>query len=410
MSSWFVRKFGAVVLIVGIGLMPAVAQVHITYTKIADTSTPIPGGHGTFHGVGSPALAGSDVTLNGWGDPEDPCLQGGIYLYRDSQLLEIADTCTLMPGCPWGYPFVGFSQPTVGSGHVTFTGAAAYWYYWCGIYDWHADQRLVALVDPTTEDPGGYGMLSDFFTVSRDGPYIGFSAWTSPGTHGIYIGEAGRLRLVANYDTPIPGGSGTFTAFDFNPTVGDGLVAFTGGNVNLWGIYTGPPARKVADTNTLVPGGAGTFEWFADRSPTDGGYVAFYGHSLSGNDPQKGIYTNLGGALRVVADLNTQIPGMNLPFTDFTSFYGPGLDDGCVVFRAEGPNEYVGIFCEVDGQLITVVDVDTQLDINLPIKDLQIDEQCVAGNRIGFWVSFDTGSPMNHVYAVYVAELSFDNG
>jgi len=382
---------------------------RVTFTKIADRDTPIPGAGGTFWSLGAPSLADGDVVFNGGGMPDDECTYDGIYLCRDGQLSLVANTCMLMPGCPGGDPFVGFIRPVPDAANVTFVGVAHYSYYCIGIFNWCAGQPLDVLVPRNTPDPGGYGVLSDFFTVSRDDGALGFSAWTSAFTHGIYLRTAaGEIALVANYDTAIPAGPGEFSAFEFNPTVGDGIVAFTGGtdDISHWGVYTGLPVKRIADTNTPIPKGTGTFTWFGDRPSIDGGYVGFYGQQTGAGTDQKGIYTNLGGHLRVVADLNTPIPGGVGTFTDFTSFYGPCLREGRIAFRGFGEGGQLGIYCEIDGLLLSVVDLnETRLEPGLLPRSLFIDEQCLSGNRLGFYAEFDAETPGEYFAGVYVATI-----
>jgi hypothetical protein len=402
--------------LVCVAIHPTAARADsgITFFKVADTETAIPGGERSFRSLAAPSLAGGDVAFNGGGDPFEPCAAEGLYLYRDGQLQAVANNCTPIPDCPGGLNFVGFSQPALGHAKVTFSGAAAYGGYYCrGIYTWAPNTGFIVNADPSTPDPGGYGRLSDFFTVSRDGDALGFTAWTSMCTHGIYsANDTGEIALVANYDTPIPGGHGTFTAFEFNVTVGDEIVAFTGGtwDSEQWGVYTSQEGvTKIADQNTPIPDGSGAFTTFGDRPSTDGGCVVFWGAQIE-HDPyqvvQEGIYTNLGGQLRVVADLNTPIPRGVGNFTRFTSFYGPSLDHGRVAFRGEGSGGQVGIYCELNGRLIRVVDLsNATLEPDKTLTGLFIDEQCLDGNRLGFVAGFSTETPGEHFYAIYVATL-----
>lgn len=397
-----------------IGPASALAQVRITFDKIVDTATAIPGSDSYFRSLATPALAAGDVAFNGGGGPDAGCAFEGIYIHRDGELHVIANNCTPIPGCPGGLDFVGFSQPALGGGQVTFTGAAAYARTYCrGIYTWDENAGLTIAADPSTPDPGGYGQLSDFFTVSRDDEALGFTAWTSMCTHGIYLAtDTGGITLVANYDTPIPGGLGNFSAFEFNVTVGDEIVAFTGGtwDSRQWGIYTSErDLTRIADKNTPIPGGTGRFTTFADRPSTDGGYVAFHGTQIE-QDPyqiiQQGVYTNLGGELRAVADLNTPIPEGVGNFTGFTSFYGPSLDNGRIAFRGQGTDGQAGIYCEIAGQLIKIVDLnDTFPEPDKTLTGVSIDEQCLDGNRLGFVAGFSTETPGVHFYAIYVATL-----
>ena len=104
--------------------------------------------------------------------------------------------------------------------------------------------------------------------------------------------------------------------------------------------------RKVADTDTPIPNGAGTFTSFTSTPVIDAGQVAFVGSGVSG---QSGIYTDPGGALRVVADTFTQVPdGTEM----FLSAWEPSIDDGSIAFRGKfrrDPRNIHGVYLEANG-------------------------------------------------------------
>ena len=412
---WLVLLVGAAI---GAQATGAQAQAQITFTKIADTETPIPGGAGTFESLSEPALAHGNVVFGGSGEyeyPED--IPVGIYRYRGGNLSVVVDGDTDIPGCPCPIQFVGFSQPAVGAQAITFSGAADYGGCYCrGIYTRKRNADLEILADWTTDDPAGFGHFSEFFYVARCGRMVGFSAWTSgvypilPPVHGIYrAAKPEYIELVANYYTPIPDGSGLFSAFEYNVSIGDGVVAFVGGtwDRSQWGLYTGgAEVTKVVDLTTPVPGSSCTFTEFSDRASIDRGCVAF--HALTDNgvtDRAPGIYTNLGGQLRVVADLNTEIPDGTGNFVDLTSFYGPSIDGRRIAFHGFGEGGQQGVYCESHGRLLKVVDLNTALEPGVTLTQLIIDEQCLDGNRLGFLAFFETGTPHEFYYAVYVAQL-----
>ncbi|MDA2921278.1 hypothetical protein MYX76_17600, partial [Desulfobacterota bacterium AH_259_B03_O07] len=63
-----------------------------TFRKVADTNTPIPGGTGTFTGIGVPSLDGDNVVFQGFGTSE----QQGIYTDIGG-LSVVADKSTMIP-------------------------------------------------------------------------------------------------------------------------------------------------------------------------------------------------------------------------------------------------------------------------------------------------------------------------
>ena len=86
----------------------------------------------------------------------------------------------------------------------------------------------------------------------------------------------------------------------------------------------------IADENTPIPGGTGNFTSFGNPS-LDGGNVAFQGFGTS----QIAIYTDIGG-LGVVADESTAIPGGT---GNFAALFSPSLSEGNVAFSALGTGQ-----------------------------------------------------------------------
>ena len=115
----------------------------------------------------------------------------------------------------------------------------------------------------------------------------------------------------------------------------------------------------VADTNTAIPSGSGSFSGFG-RAPSidDNGNVVFCGIGAG----QQGIYTHSSGSLAMVADTSSLLPGQAPGGTDtFTAFGGGGsggcdgkhsIDDGMVAFLAniqQGPGSLNAMFTNAPG-------------------------------------------------------------
>jgi uncharacterized repeat protein (TIGR01451 family) len=282
----------------------AVADTTFTYVKIADYFTPIPGGTGTFTLVGQPGLAGGVVTFIGGGSGG----QSGIYA-------RAADGST----------------------------------------------SLAVLYDRSTPRPGTTELFSQFDRVSISQSGIAFRS------NGIYSDVGGTLHAVATANTPIPGGTGTFSTLG-RPWVGSGVVVFRGlGSSEQDGIYAysggpGGTLRRVADTTTPVPGGTGTFVNFgqiffgepAGVPAVQDGVIVFRGAGSAG---EHGIYKEENGALHVVADLTTPIPGGLGTFTDFGfSILSGNVQDGTIVFVGSGAGGQAGIYLHDGTSLSVVVD------------------------------------------------------
>ncbi len=142
------------------------APIVFTFTRIADTSTPIPGGAGDFTSFGqSPSIDGDDVAFQGSGDSS--FTQQGIY-------------------------------STVGG--------------------------LNAVANLSTAIPSSTGFFTSFGSVTIDGGDVAFNgAGPSSAQFGIYS-TVGGLNVVADFDTLIPVGTGKFTYFGNNPYISCGDV------------------------------------------------------------------------------------------------------------------------------------------------------------------------------------------
>ena len=110
------------------------------------------------------------------------------------------------------------------------------------------------------------------------------------------------------------------------------------------------PFTRIADTNTAVPGGAGTFSLFADAKAIEGGKVAFIGYDSGSGS---GIYTFRNGVLDVLADESTPVPGT---VSTFFSFYDVSIDNGIVAFTAAWPGTEGVLTSLFDGGPLALVD------------------------------------------------------
>jgi hypothetical protein len=339
--------------------------VNFAFTKIADTNTPIPGGIGNFtspasgypaaFNVFSGSVDGNNIAFQGFGSNS----QSGIYTSSGGVLNVVADTNTSIPD---------------GSGNF------------------------------------GFGSFGQSFgdTFSLDGDNIAFSGLDSnTGQQGIYTSSGGVLNVVADTNTPIPGGSGNF-GFFFGPSLDGNNIAFFGSDSNFeqQGIYTSSEGilNVIADTNTPIPG-SNNFNDFSSLS-LDNGQVAFLGGEYDPNTfetLQRGIYISNNGMLNVVADFNTFLPNSNAKFCQFDPFFS--LDDGNVVFGASGcdpvTGDYLvgGIYAYLDGKLVKVIDFDDSLDGIEVAGGVFAGQQALSGDSIAFWVRLTDGSN-----AIYVAQ------
>lgn len=220
------------------------------------------------------------------------------------------------------------------------------------------------VADTNTPVPAGTGTFNDVCTPRIDEGnvvFVGTNTETTPDQMGIYMDIGGTLNVVADRNTPVPGGGVDFAYFDsralsisgtddaFNGILpgdgGDGVFASIDGVISL-----------VADQATAAPGASGNFTGFGSLS-YDGGSTVF-GAGVSEIQSLDGIYTDLGGTLRVVADFDTPVPGETVNFTRFTQ--GVSIDGGVIAFGGESDSGY-SLCVETEGILSVVVDEDTPI-------------------------------------------------
>lgn len=317
------------------------------FTKIVDTSTAIPGGTGNFTSVSVPSLEGDDLVFYGSGIGD----QRGIYTFIGGVLSVMADTNTPIPGGMGN--FKSPCSPTIDDGTVVFND------YYQGIYI-STGGTLNTVADTNTPIPSGTGTFEWLAVPDMDGGIVVFHGNDQVSQAGIYTFKGGALSVIADTNTPIPGQAENFNAFGTYPSIDSENVTFKG-FYRSWkkGIYThiDEALNVIVDTNTPVPGGTGNFTDFNGYTPTDDGNVAFHGIGIDG---QEGIYISTDGALSIVANTNTPIPGGTGTFTHFGSF--PSMDDGNIVFRGIGSDGQMGIYANIGGELLAIIDLNSMLD------------------------------------------------
>jgi hypothetical protein len=106
--------------------------------------------------------------------------------------------------------------------------------------------------------------------------------------------------------------------------------------------------QRIVDTNTPVPGGTETFAAFAPPTLSDGG-LSFTGVSSAAQD---GVYVWHSGALHILANDHTVIPGAATHFSDFFDF---SSDAGVTAFEGSGGG-VVGLYSGTPGNLLVVAD------------------------------------------------------
>ena len=169
---------------------------------------------------------------------------------------------------------------------------------------------------------------------------MAFFGYGNSNQSGVYSDVGGTLHAVANTSTPIPNGVGNFTSFlvffaDLFVAAADG--SFNSGNVAFpalgsggqQGIYSdvGGSLQSVADISTPIPNGSGFFTAFGSPS-LDSGNIALQGYGSNG---QTGIFTNIGGTLAPVVTNGTSIDGKTVSGLSMST---RSLSNGNVAFEA----------------------------------------------------------------------------
>ncbi len=414
MESRLVGTFGAWVFAVCLSTNAFAGSLNISFTKVVDTSTAVPGGSGTFSSFGSEiSIDNGNIAFRA----NDSASNDGVYARIGENLSVIANTNTVIPnsafngGAP-GRTYRDFGSPSISGNDVAFWGLTPTNPVQQGIYKGNAGTVNV-VADGTTAIPGGSGTFVTLnpsnglpLLVNGDTAFVGWDATFAPGGQmGVYTSIGGSLNLIANVDTPIPGGTGNF---GFPGPAGGGTVAFSsaafdgqnvvflGRGTGQEGIYTNTSGSltAVADKNTLIPGGSGFFTNLSSRATIDGGMVAFSGSGSFG----RGIYKSTGGALEVVADLTTVIPDLNKAFANFNS---PVIDGSNIMFGGvSSATGFRGIAADFNGTLAKIIDSDDMLD-GKGISFVSYGPDGFSGNQIAFGVTFDDASK-----AIYLAEIS----
>jgi len=270
----------------------------VTFTKLADESMPISGWTSATQ-FGPPDLDGGLVAFFAYDFGAG--FQGIYTATSGGPVTTVADLTTLAPGAG---VFEALDGNSVSQGTVAFVGDPV----GAGVSVYTATGGALALLagDTTTLDPDGSGtLLPEFVPPAIDGANVSFRATDENGFAGIYTSVGGVLETSVDETTIVPGGSGNLILDGYRP-----------------------PAL-------------------------DGTRVAFQAHSEDGSSV--GIYVVEGGVARVVADLDTPIPGGTGNFTQFDTHVAHiSIDDGNVVFLGRGAGSQRGYYAEIAGVLMEI--------------------------------------------------------
>jgi hypothetical protein len=285
-------------------------------TVIADLNTVAPVGNGIFTNIlATVSISGSTVGFHA----ATASVPDVIYVgSSNSSLIRIADTNTPIPGSAGN--FNQFNRVFLSGSSVFFSSLQQ------GIYgSTITGGPLNKVVDTSTPVPNGTGTFNSFGYFASSGGMVAFNGGSNNGSNsGIYASTAngGSLVRLVDNNTPIPNGSGNFGGLGAI-TISGNTVAFTTSSYSS-GVYTTPISggsiSVVADSNTPVPGGAGNFKGFT-LAYVGEATIAFLGYDGS----HTGLYIKpLGGGTiakilapgdvldgRTVSDVSSGLQGFN---------------------------------------------------------------------------------------------------
>ncbi len=369
-----------------------------TFTKVADTDTPIPGGVGTFTSFGvlnTTAISEGNVTFIGLGDQQD-----GVYFWSNGVLSVVADVNTPIPGGTgnFGAPLNnGFNRPTIDGEDVAF-GGASQTVAQRGVYT-RVDGVLDVVADKTTMPVGASFPFSTLGSASLDDGNISFWAFVPdfPILEGLYFGNPSGITKIADETTFIPGGGGRFEGFNPNSHHRNGTVVFYGlDSAFNSGLYrwVGGVLSVIANRFTPIPGGTGNFDFFLEQVSHDGSNIAFRGNDSTLLNP--GIYMNDCGGLRAVVDTSTPVPCANGMFEGIGEFASQG---GRTVFTGSGGGSS-GLYMVDGNRVIKVLEALDRLD-GKKIQSIRVGPDSMDGDQAVFLAFFTDDSQ-----GVYVVDLT----
>jgi hypothetical protein len=259
--------------------------------------------------------------------------QSGVYVSDGTTISRFADLNTAIPNGTGNFTSFSPFPSVAGLGSwatVAFTGSGSGGQ--AGIYFALQSLSIVGVVaDRNTQVPGG---LNGNFTAFGSNPsFSGFNVAFRAGfggtsLNGVYVYDAtnGMRLTIADSNTPLPNGSGTFSTTFFEPTVSGSNVSFINNN----GVYAliGGTLKTIADTSTPSPNGSGNFTTISAYAPISGNEIAFIGNTAT----TKGVYLYDGAALHTLLDNSSStFDGKTLAATPF--FLGPdGINGNSVAF------------------------------------------------------------------------------
>jgi len=276
---------------------------------------------------------------------------------------KIADAADLVPNS--ATPFGSFEYfPVIGGSNVAFSVSRNLPAH--GVYTGDGTSNST-IIQRGMSLPNGAGTIHFLNGYSQDGSVTVFNALSDTGAfEGVFRSTAGVITPVALPGAMIPASDGSLPAgslgFAAIPSADGGAVAFNGSTSRGQGIYSNVTGslKAVADHFTPVPGIPGAV--FSSLSPPAlrGGKMAFQSSQFTtpGNSivPGQGVYIAdaTTGVIARVVDLTTAKPGGGT-FSNFDAIVA--FDGSNVAFQQTGAS--AGVYASIGGVLRLVADTNT---------------------------------------------------
>jgi uncharacterized protein (TIGR03437 family) len=426
---------GVARLLLYLSLQVFLSAQTFSISKIIDANTPRPDGQGNFQNPHTPSTDGQYVV---WSE------EAGDYSVWAADLstlhlTRLADTTTAVPGGSGNFtsftqvgggPYAGF-KIIVRNGTAVFTGMDS---AGNGLYSVAATGGAVKrIVNYNTALPNGgrigapgHGVYA--FGVNDNGSVVFTSEVSGNAADGTALADSvytagldgSSLTVIADEDhlftNPLqPAGAINSCVMNFGTVaIGNNSVVFAGAGSSFWGIYSlpvsgpaqgvtpvgsacgsGPKGPLVIGSGTTLPGDPASKPISAwDFIQTDGPNVYF--HGMDGNIPccsslgggWSGIFSVPlgGGAATKIVEVGDTLPVIGKVTVTSTMF---SVDNGGVVFIAA--NESIvptqrGIFLYQNGQISKVFASGDSLNGGVLTQNgaLEIWPQCYKNGKIAF--------------------------
>ena len=262
---------------------------------LANPSTAIPNGSGTFDSVHDPSIDGGNVMVEG---QTNFGVQDGIYSSAPAgaSLSVVADLNDVVPPALTSN-FTRVRDPSIDGANVAWHGRSGTTFAWFdGIY---TNFGSGVSVDESMAIPGGSGTFSGssvpFGNPSLSGTEVAFIGRGSSSQRGVYLSSGGVVSAVADKNTAIPSGTGNFTSFENEVSLDNGNIAFVGsGSSSQRGLYStlGGTLQEVIANGALLDGQALGTVWMGEES-ISGDQIVFPTSVLEGDLPMTGGTTLL---------------------------------------------------------------------------------------------------------------------